>query len=67
MSDEARYVFDTGVLVSAALFKDSTPGLAFRAGLNRGAILLSHATARELHEVLSRPKFDLSSWQPPSF
>ncbi len=58
MSDEARYVFDTGVLVSAALSRDSTPGLAFRAGLNGGTILLSHATAQELHDVLSRPKFD---------
>ena len=58
MSDDGRYVFDTGVLISAALFRDSTPGLAFRAALRSGAILLSHATAQELHEVLSRPKFD---------
>ena len=58
MTESPRYVFDTGVLVSAALFRESTPGEAMRAALRHGSILLSRATALELHEVLTRPKFD---------
>jgi putative PIN family toxin of toxin-antitoxin system len=58
MTEERRYVFDTGVLISAALFKESTPGQALRAALRGGSILLWQATAEELHQVLGRPKFD---------
>ena len=58
MNESLRYVFDTGVIVSAALFKESTPGQALRAATEGGAILLSPATAKELQEVLIRPKFD---------
>jgi uncharacterized protein len=53
-----RYVFDTSAVVSALLFEQSVPGHAFSAALDRGEILLSHATAAELAEVLSRKKFD---------
>jgi uncharacterized protein len=58
MSDRPRYVFDTGVLVSAALLRESIPGQAFRAALRLGNPLLSAATIEELREVLARPKFD---------
>jgi uncharacterized protein len=58
MNEARRYVFDTGVLVSAALFKESTPGQALRVAVRGGAILLSPAAANELQEVLIRPKFD---------
>ena len=36
MTPEDQYVFDTGVLVSAALFPESIPGLAVREGLRKG-------------------------------
>jgi uncharacterized protein len=58
MSEIPRYVFDTSVLVSAALFKDSTPGQALLTASQCGSILLSPATAKELQDVFSRPKFD---------
>jgi putative PIN family toxin of toxin-antitoxin system len=58
MGLEHRYVFDTGVLVSAAIFPNSMPGHAMREALRRGQLLLSEATAEEVAEVLSRPKFD---------
>jgi uncharacterized protein len=58
MTDEQRYVFDTGVLVSAAVFPQSTPREALRLGFRNGVLLLSSATASELHQVLSRTKFD---------
>jgi putative PIN family toxin of toxin-antitoxin system len=58
MIEAPRYVFDTSVLVSAALFKESTPGQALRTAVGYGSILLSPTTAKELQEVLARPKFD---------
>ena len=58
MEAKNRYVFDTGVLVGAALFSDSVPGRAMREALCRGRLLLSQATAEEVAEVLSRSKFD---------
>ncbi len=53
-----RCVFDTNILVSALLFKTSTPNRAFRYGLRNGEILLSIETLEELREVLNRKKFD---------
>ena len=58
MNEKPRYVFDSSVLVSAAIFKDSTPSQALSLALDSGSILLSPATAKELEEVLARPKFD---------
>jgi putative PIN family toxin of toxin-antitoxin system len=58
MEAKNRYVFDTGVLVSAVLFPDSVPGRAMQKALRRGRLLLSQATAEELAEVLNRRKFD---------
>jgi hypothetical protein len=53
-----RYVFDTNTVVSAFLFGPSTPGRALEAARQRGRLLLSDDTARELNEVLDREKFD---------
>jgi putative PIN family toxin of toxin-antitoxin system len=58
MGEHRRLVFDTNVLISAALFKDSTSGRALQAAIRHREILLSPATAQELQEVLARPKFD---------
>jgi putative PIN family toxin of toxin-antitoxin system len=58
MSSDRRYVFDTNTLVSAVLFRGSTPSEAFRQALNTGVILLSEATFEEIDEVIAREKFD---------
>ena len=58
MKTKGRYVFDTGVIVSALLLKDSKARQAFDLALDHGVILLSLPTVRELNEVLSRPRFD---------
>lgn len=57
MSD-LRAVFDTGVLVSAALLPRSLPRRAFDAAVDRGCILVSDDTLAELDDVFRRPKFD---------
>ncbi|MGD0653471.1 MAG: putative toxin-antitoxin system toxin component, PIN family [Thermoguttaceae bacterium] len=58
MTNRPRYVFDTGVLVSAAIFKEATPGQAVLTALTMGELLFSPDTAQELQQVLMRPKFD---------
>lgn len=58
MKAKGRYVFDTSVIVSALLQKDSKPRQAFDLALDHGVILLSLPILKELNDVLSRPKFD---------
>jgi len=58
MSDKPRFVFDANTVVSAALFKGSTPDRALRAALSTGELLLSSESVAELREVFARPKFD---------
>jgi len=58
MKTEGRYVFDTSVLVSALLVRDSKPRQAFDLALYHGVILLSLPTLKELSDVLTRPKFN---------
>lgn len=58
MASELRYVFDANVIVSALLFRDSTPATAFHEALVRGTILVSQPIIEELSDVLRRPKFD---------
>jgi uncharacterized protein len=53
-----RFVFDTNTLISAALFEQSVSGRALQHALLIGKILWSSDTLKELHEVLSRPKFE---------
>lgn len=53
-----RFVFDTNVLVSAALWDTSTPGQAVARGLDQGRMLISAALISELSQVLSRDKFN---------
>ena len=52
-----RFVFDTNVLISAALSDESTSRHAFDHALDRGPILLSLPVLEELNEVLARDKF----------
>ncbi|HEX6292046.1 MAG TPA: putative toxin-antitoxin system toxin component, PIN family [Herpetosiphonaceae bacterium] len=53
-----RFVFDTNVLVSAALRRQSLPRQALNQAQALGHVLISEATIHELREVLFRPKFD---------
>jgi uncharacterized protein len=58
MANKGRFVFDTNILVRAALLNDSTAGQAFCKARQLGEVLSSVATAEELNEVLGRQKFD---------
>lgn len=58
MNSNTHYVFDTNVLVSALIFKDSKPGHAFRNALRNGQVLLSLSALEEIAEVISREKFE---------
>jgi putative PIN family toxin of toxin-antitoxin system len=51
-------VFDTNVLISAALQAASIPSRAFRHAARTDMILVSTATLSELAGTLERPKFD---------
>jgi putative PIN family toxin of toxin-antitoxin system len=53
-----RCVFDTNVIVSAALIAESVPRQAFDKALDEGAILISAPVLLELAEVLGRPKLN---------
>ncbi|MCA9981844.1 MAG: putative toxin-antitoxin system toxin component, PIN family [Anaerolineales bacterium] len=53
-----RFVFDTNVLISAALFEGSVPSQALRYALEVGDVLWSLPSLQELSMVLSRPKFE---------
>jgi len=55
---DARYVLDTGVLVSALLLPRSVPRQAVDRAFADGIVLASVATIDELDDVLRRPKFD---------
>ena len=57
MSDR-RYVFDTNVLVSAALLENSVPGRALEKGRTSGTLLVSDETVNEVVAVLAHPKFE---------
>jgi hypothetical protein len=61
MSDRPRFVFDANSLISAALFKGSTPDLAFRRALRDGTLLASNATISELFTALARPSLDYTT------
>jgi predicted nucleic acid-binding protein len=53
-----RVVFDTGVLVSAAILPNSVPALALEKALLQFEVCASDETLAELETVLLRPKFD---------
>jgi hypothetical protein len=52
-----RFVFDTSVLISAALSDESTSRRAFDRALDCGIMLLSFPVVAEVKEVLTRNKF----------
>jgi uncharacterized protein len=52
-----RVVLDTNVLISAALKRQSTPGMAAHLVEQRGGLLKSLVTEQQLFEVMARPYF----------
>lgn len=58
MATTNRFVFDTNVLVSAALRRRSLPRQALDVEFAQSRVLISQETFNELREVLFRPKFD---------
>jgi uncharacterized protein len=58
MNPERLFVFDNNVLISAFLFRHSTPRKAFDLALSIGKIIRSEESLDELWQVLVRPKFD---------
>ena len=57
MKTRPRYVFDSNVVVSAALCHQGKPAQAVEAALDEGIILVSDEIVRELSDVLSREMF----------
>ena len=54
-----RVVIDTNVFVSAALKDTSQPAIAAQLACQRGILLRSDASARQLFDVLARPCFSM--------
>jgi putative PIN family toxin of toxin-antitoxin system len=57
-SARQSFVFDTNVIISAALLRQSIASRALRRALTIGRVLVSMATIEELNQVLSRKGFD---------
>jgi len=55
---KSKFVLDSNVLVSAALFKDSIARQAFNKAAIDGQILVSEPVLAELRDVFSRPRFN---------
>jgi putative PIN family toxin of toxin-antitoxin system len=53
-----RIVLDTNVFVSGVLSKTSTPARCVERAVERGQLIASNATLRELAATLLAPKFD---------
>ncbi len=58
MTNDSRFVLDTGVLVSAVLLPRSVPRQAVDLAFGQGIVLASADTIEELDAVLRRPKFN---------
>jgi putative PIN family toxin of toxin-antitoxin system len=53
-----RFVLDTNLIISAALFEKSIARSAFEKAITTGEIIISDALQLEISEVMLRPKFD---------
>ena len=56
MKKSERFVIDTNVLVSAAIFPSSVPGQALDKAVRSGKLLISSATFLELEKTLKKKK-----------
>lgn len=57
MPTDLYFVFDTNVVISALLLKESVSRQAFDKALEQGKLILSLETIDELNEVLKRKRF----------
>lgn len=55
---EKVFIFDTNVLISAALIKNSPTESALKKAIGYGMLAFSSQTFDELVEILKRPKFE---------
>jgi uncharacterized protein len=55
---KVRFVLDSNVLVSAALFKRSIARQAFEKAVSNGQVIVSQPVIEEIQDVFSRPRFD---------
>ncbi|QUV84159.1 putative toxin-antitoxin system toxin component, PIN family [Chloracidobacterium aggregatum] len=58
MANEPRFVFDTNVVISALLMRQSIARQAFDRATQTGKLLVSHVTVGELNDVLQRKGFE---------
>lgn len=58
MPNEPRVVFDTNVVISALLLKNSVARQAFDKATRSSKLLISRATVEELNDVLRRKSFE---------
>ncbi len=58
MPTDPRFVFDTNVIISALLLKQSVARQAFDKACTEAKLLVSQATIEEINEVIHRPAFD---------
>ncbi len=58
MANESRFVFDTNVVISALLMRQSISRQAFDRATQTGRLLISHVTVAELDDVLRRKGFE---------
>lgn len=58
MPSELRFVFDTNVVISALLLKNSIARQALDKAIQQGKLLFSYATVEELNNVLQRRAFE---------
>lgn len=56
MKKSKRFVIDTNVLVSAAIFPSSVPGQALDKAIRSGKLLMSFTTVLELEKTLKKKK-----------
>ena len=56
--NNARFVLDTNLVISAALLEKSVAFQAFTKAVLNGSLLISDKLLEELSEVILRPKFD---------
>jgi len=55
---KSRIVLDSNVILSAALFKQSSPRQALDKAAVSGQVLMSNEIIGELQDIFNRPKFD---------
>ncbi|MGB5713810.1 MAG: putative toxin-antitoxin system toxin component, PIN family [Waterburya sp.] len=58
MSEPRRFILDANVIISALLFKKSSPRQALDNARKQGIVLMSQSIWSEISEVVARPKFD---------